>query len=73
MTLRVIVSQSGLSATVSGQYHATQIVGLDDAVAWVRFYERMAKGKTGRFYGAKLDAFRQALQGMKAAQAGGRA
>ncbi len=72
MTHRILISPTGQSAVVSGKYHSTQIVGLDDAARWVRFYERMAKGKSGRFYKASLDAFRQALRDMRAAQEVGR-
>ncbi len=72
MTLRVLISPTGETATVSGSHHTTQIIGLGDAASWVRFYERLAKGKSGRFYKASLDAFRQALRDMQAAQDRGR-
>ena len=70
MTREVVISPTGQSATVSGAYHTTQIVGLDDARSWVEFYRRLSQGKSGHFYEAPLKAFQQALAGMKAAQAG---
>lgn len=71
MALTVIISPTGASATVSGDYHSTQIVGLEDAERWVAFYERAAKGKYGRFYRDKLVAFREARDGMKSRSEGG--
>lgn len=69
MGLKVIISPTGEAATVSGTHHTTQMVGIEDAEKWVRFYERLAAGKSGRFYTQKLAAFREALQGMRDRQA----
>jgi len=70
MSLRVIVSPTGKSATVAGAFHSTQMDGIADAERWVAFYEKMAAGKSGRFHRARLAAFQQALRDMKARQAG---
>lgn len=60
MTLSVTVSDSGGSAVVSGKYHAHQLLGLADADHWIAFYEREVGRRNGRFYTAKLAAFREA-------------
>ncbi len=68
MTKTVIVSADGRTATVSGRQHTTKINGLEDAARWVRFYRKLAAGKSGAHYQSPLVAFQDALARMEKMQ-----
>lgn len=70
MTRTVIVSADGRAATVSGRQHTTKINGLKDAARWVRFYRKLAAGKSGAHYQSSLVAFQNALARMEEIQEG---
>lgn len=68
MSVAVSVSPNGREAAVAGRFHTTRVNSLAAAVAWVRFYERMAARKSGRFYTDKLAAFRDVVRIMRTRQ-----
>ncbi|MEP4195965.1 MAG: hypothetical protein ABJL99_10060 [Aliishimia sp.] len=63
--MKVEIDSNELSSMVCQGRHTTQIVGLEDAECWLKFYEKLAAGKSGQHYTKAVAAFSEALEGMK--------